>query len=182
MSENRTESQNSIKPCSISRLAALVGFGLPITLILVCAFIYSKKAPVEPLGRYSQDISRDVLSRIQKVGSSDLQTAPAKSGPPKTGEEVYAMVCSSCHATGVSNSPLFSNAEAWAPRIATGFDALLNSALHGKNLMPAQGGSMFSDYEIARAVVYMTGKAGGHFSDPPESPPPPDAEAAPGSN
>ena len=63
-------------------------------------------------------------------------------------------------------APKFGDAAAWGPRIKTGFDALLNSALKGKNAMTAQGGGAFSDYEVARAVVYMANAGGAKFDEP----------------
>ena len=58
------------------------------------------------------------------------------------------------------------DAAAWGPRLGQGFVALLNSALKGKGAMGPQGGGDFSDFEIARAVVYMANKAGGTFPEP----------------
>jgi cytochrome c5 len=55
---------------------------------------------------------------------------------------------------------------AWAPRIKTGYEALLNSALKGKNAMGAQGGGDHNDVEIGRAVVYMTNASGAKFAEP----------------
>jgi cytochrome c5 len=55
---------------------------------------------------------------------------------------------------------------AWAPRVKTGLDALLASALKGKNAMAAQGGGNFSDVEIARAVVFMANGSGAKFAEP----------------
>jgi cytochrome c5 len=65
---------------------------------------------------------------------------------------------------------------AWAPRIKTGFDALLNSALKGKGSMGAQGGGDFSDLEVGRAVVFMANKAGAKYEEP--KPPQPAAAAS----
>jgi hypothetical protein len=42
--------------------------------------------------------------------------------------------------------PSSATPRAWAPRIKTGYDALLNSALKGKGAMGAQGGGDYSDY------------------------------------
>jgi cytochrome c5 len=63
-------------------------------------------------------------------------------------------------------APKFGDAGAWGPRVKTGFEALLNSALKGKNSMPAQSGGAASDYEIARAVVYMANQGGAKFDEP----------------
>lgn len=104
-----------------------------------------------------------VAQRIQRVGS--IQFKEAKRGL-QSGEEVYKAQCSACHAAGLVGAPKFGDAAAWAPRIATGYDALLNSALKGKNAMGPQGGGQFQDIEIARAMVYMTTAAGGKFQEP----------------
>jgi len=84
----------------------------------------------------------------------------------KTGEQVFAAQCTACHSAGVAGAPKIGDAAAWGPRIATGFDALLNSALKGKGAMGPQGGGDFSDLEVARAVVYMANKAGAKFEEP----------------
>ena len=71
-----------------------------------------------------------------------------------------------CHGTGAAGAPKFGDAGAWGPRIKTGFDTLLHSALKGKGAMGAQGGGDFEDIEIGKAVVYMTAAAGGKFAEP----------------
>lgn len=103
--------------------------------------------------------------RIQPVGSitiRDVNDAAAM----KTGEQVYQAQCSACHATGAAGAPKFGDEAAWAPRIKTGFDALLNSALKGKNAMPPQGGGEMSTTEIGRGVAFMANKAGAKFEEP----------------
>ena len=47
---------------------------------------------------------------------------------------------------------------AWAPRLASGKDALYKSAIGGKGAMPAKGGSSLSDDEIKGAVDYIMSK------------------------
>jgi len=106
---------------------------------------------------------RDVTERIQKVGSVQFRDAVKEL---RAGEVVYKAQCSACHAAGAAGAPKFGDTAAWAPRIKTGFEALVNSALKRKNAMGAQGGGEFSDLEIARAVAYMTSAAGGSFKEP----------------
>ena len=84
----------------------------------------------------------------------------------RSGEEVFKAVCSACHAVGALGSPKFGDAAAWGPRIKTGYEALLNSALKGKNNMPAQGGGDTSNLEVGRALVYMVNNSGGKFEEP----------------
>ena len=86
--------------------------------------------------------------------------------PLASGEDVYKAQCSACHATGVSGAPKFGDAAAWGPRLGQGYDALLHSALKGKNAMAPQGGGNFSDLEIGRAVVYMANHGGGQLAEP----------------
>jgi cytochrome c5 len=84
----------------------------------------------------------------------------------KSGEDVFKGQCAACHATGAAGAPKFGDSAAWGPRIKTGYPALLNSALKGKNVMPAQAGGEHEDLEIGRAVVYMANAAGAKFAEP----------------
>ncbi len=106
-----------------------------------------------------------VAARIAPIASDAVFDATAVV-VAKTGQQVFEAQCTTCHTAGLLGSPKFGDAAAWAPRIATGYAALLNSALHGKNSMPAQGGGDYSEYEIGRAVVYMANKAGAKFEEP----------------
>ena len=105
---------------------------------------------------------------IKPVAQLNFKDASAPKGT-QTGEQVYKAVCASCHATGAAGAPKVGDAGAWAPRIAKGYDSLLTSVLKGKGAMPARGGSSpadISDYELGRAVVYMTNSSGGNLPEP----------------
>lgn len=72
------------------------------------------------------------------------------------GEEIYNTKCMACHASGAAGAPKLGDKEAWAPRIATGMDAMVASVINGKNAMPPKGGCMdCSDEDLAAAVEYM---------------------------
>lgn len=71
------------------------------------------------------------------------------------GEQLYKSICFSCHDQGVANAPKFGDKEAWAPYIATGMDAMLEVAIHGKGAMPPRGLSQASDAELRAAIEYM---------------------------
>ena len=76
------------------------------------------------------------------------------------GKSVYEKTCVACHATGVAGAPKLGDKAAWGPRIATGKDALLKSALGGKNAMPPKGGNAaLSDADIKAAIDYMVAQA-----------------------
>jgi cytochrome c5 len=76
------------------------------------------------------------------------------------GKTVYDTTCVACHSTGVAGAPKFGDKAAWAPRIATGKDALLKSVLNGKNAMPPKAGNPnLSEADIKAAIDYMVGAA-----------------------
>jgi cytochrome c5 len=141
-------------------LAVAYSFILPVFIIIgLVYFVTSGNKP----GAGSVDPERATAERIQKVGMVEIRDV---NRPLKSGEEVFKAVCSGCHMTGAAGAPKFGDAAAWAPRIKTGFDALWNSALKGKNAMPAQGGGDVADLEIARGVVYMANAGGAKFDEP----------------
>ena len=114
-------------------------------------------------GPGAADNAGSIESRLQKVGSVEIRDA---NRPLKSGQEVYQAQCAACHATGAAGAPKFEDAAAWAPRIKTGLEALVHSAIAGKGAMAPQGGGDFEDTEIARGVVYMANAAGAKFDEP----------------
>ena len=140
--------------------AVLLAFVIPILAII--ALVYYVTSANKPAGG-SANPEKAVAERIQKVGMVEIRDA---NRALKSGEDVFKAQCSACHTAGVAGAPKFGDETAWAPRIKTGFDALLHSALAGKNAMAPQGGGDFSDTEIGRAVVYMANAAGAKFAEP----------------
>jgi cytochrome c5 len=158
--------------------AVALSFIVPIIVIMLLVS-YVTSAKKTPPG--SDAFAAEALAaRIQPVGKVSLKEAGA-AGALRTGQEVYAQACTACHAAGVAGAPKSGDATAWAPRIKTGYDALLTSALKGKGAMAAQGGGQFSDFEVGRAVVYMVNQAGGKMDEPkaPAAAAAPAADAAP---
>jgi cytochrome c5 len=141
-------------------LAVFFSFIIPIFVII--GLVYYVTSDNKPAAG-AVNIEKALAERIQKIGMVEIRDANREM---KTGQQVFAAQCSGCHATGAAGSPKFGDAAAWAPRIKTGFDALWNSALKGKNAMGAQGGGDFSDFEVARAVVYMANAGGAKFDEP----------------
>jgi cytochrome c5 len=146
---------------SSKQLLVSVAFSFILPLVIIIVLVYLVTAGGgQPAG---VDTERAVAERIQKVGKVETMSA---SREPRNGEEVFKGVCSACHLTGAIGSPKFGDAAAWGPRIKTGFAALWNSAMKGKNAMPAQAGGAQTDLEIARAVVYMANAGGAKFDEP----------------
>lgn len=101
------------------------------------------------------------LKPLGTSSTSDAPVAAATSTAARSGKEVYAAVCQACHATGVAGSPKFGDKAAWEPRVATGLDALMNTAINGKGAMPARGGNpSVTDAELKATILYMTKEAG----------------------
>lgn len=149
------------------QLAATVAaaFIVPtVTIILLVNFVVSGNMPAAGSAGLSEQA---IAERLRPVGQIAIGGAPGAAAAPRTGEQVYQTVCSACHATGLAGAPKAGDAAAWAPRLAQGMEVLLNSALKGKGGMPAQGGGATSEYEIARALVYLGNQAGGKLSEPP---------------
>lgn len=138
----------------------LVLLGLPLVVVGSLVSYYMGQNGGQVAASMSEEA---VMGRIQKVGVLQLGESKRE---PKSGEEVYKAQCTTCHAAGLVGAPKFADAGAWAPRIATGYAALLNSALKGKGNMAAQGGGAFADFEVGRAVAYMANAAGAKFEEP----------------
>lgn len=106
----------------------------------------------------------DIRERTMPFGKLCLQGEPcASEAPPPSapaalsGSDVYDRFCHTCHATGLNEAPKTGDAEAWAPRLAKGMEAMLQTTKTGLNLMPVMGLCMScSDAELQAAIDYMT--------------------------
>ncbi len=86
---------------------------------------------------------------VMTVLSVGAQAAP-------DGLTVYNQNCAMCHTPGLANSPKLGDKAAWAPRVATGRAALLESAIKGKGAMPPRSGNpKLTDEELAAGLDYM---------------------------
>ncbi|WP_020650665.1 c-type cytochrome [Solimonas variicoloris] len=82
---------------------------------------------------------------------------------PMSGEQVYAKVCTGCHAAGVLNAPKVGDKLAWGERLKAqgGVDGVVQKAISGLNQMPPRGGdASLSDAEIKGAVEFMLKQTG----------------------
>ena len=153
---------------------ATAAFIIPIAvIILLTTYVANSKKSEQPTPEQTAMLIKPV-GQVYMEGDatpedSQPQVMKASAKMPKTGEQVFAQVCSGCHVAGAAGAPIFKNTQAWAPRIAKGYDALYASVLKGKGVMPARGGaSDVSDFELARATVYITSVAGAKFAEPKE--------------
>jgi cytochrome c5 len=88
-------------------------------------------------------------------------------GGGRSGEQVVASACASCHTSGERGAPKIGDQKAWSARAARGLTALTQEALQGIRQMPAHGGSPgLSDKEIERAITTMVNQSGGKWIEP----------------
>ena len=144
-------------------IAVVASFVVPVVVIIMLANYvdFGSKSGAGSDGMSEQAVAQ----RLQPVGTIEVRDASSPASL-KSGEQVYQAQCSACHASGAAGAPKLADGGAWGPRVKTGYDALLTSALKGKGAMGAQGGGDFSDFEIGRAVVYLANQGGAKFDEP----------------
>ena len=156
--------------------AVVASFVIPI-IVIILLVNYVVLAPKPGAG--SDGMSEEAIAqRLQPVGRVEVRDA-SKPAEPKSGQKVYEAQCAACHNSGAAGAPKLGDNAAWAARLATGYDTLLNSVLKGKGAMAAQAGGEHSDFELARAMVYVANQSGGKLKEP--EAPAAAAASAPGS-
>src|SRR5690606_9206835 len=84
-------------------------------------------------------------------------------------QQVFDSTCTACHTAGVAGAPKIGDSAAWAPFVKAGYEDMVKNAIHGIGAMPPKGGNpSLSDFEVARAVVYIANKSGASFDEPKE--------------
>ena len=116
------------------------------------------------------EIRRAVVTMANQAGAKFKQpaaqkpqaaaaAAPAKPGAVD-GKAVYDKVCVACHQQSVAGSPPLGDKAAWAPRIQTGTDAMVQTVIKGKGAMPPKAGNpALSEAEIRAAVEFMVSQS-----------------------
>ena len=157
----------------------LAAFIFPIAIILLLAELVTGDIPVDLNNPVFSDES--VAERLKPVGvlvfaSDPPQVDEKPEGTPQTasltaapvmaadsGDKIkaaYTASCAACHTTGAAGAPKLGDKSTWAPRIKSGIDTLYNSAIKGKNAMPAKGGNAsLSDADVKAVVDYMVSQA-----------------------
>lgn len=135
-----------------------------VAVAVVIALVMNLMTPVLK-GHGDEDMSgAAVAQRIKPVGEANTGAPMTADAPApvaaRSGEAVYNSVCVACHGTGAAGAPRVGDKAAWAPRIATGMDALLKTAINGRGAMPPRGTcGNCSDEELKKAVEYMVSKS-----------------------
>lgn len=142
----------------------ILAFAVPVVVVvLAVVFVAAGRKGGAGDGLTDEAIEQ----RIAPVAGFKFADSAGASKDPRTGEALYKTACIACHGTGVAGAPKTGDAAAWGPRIARGYDDVLKVALAGKGAMPPKGGvADASDFEFARAVVYLANQAGAKFKEP----------------
>lgn len=158
----------------------LAAFIFPVVIIMLLAQYVTGDPEVDQNNPAFSDEA--VAKRLKPVGTlmfasdspqdagKSAETAQAGSGgaaAPAPGADsgdkaktIYTMSCAACHTTGAAGAPKLGDKSMWDPRIKSGMDMLYNSALKGKNAMPAKGGNAsLSDADVKAVVDYMVSQA-----------------------
>jgi len=151
-------------------IVVLLSFLVPILGIVLLVQLVVDRPAADPSALTPQAVADRLrpVGRVVFAGSPDAAkegAAPSAPAPaaaamakaePPDGKKIYEGTCVACHGTGVAGAPKFGDKAAWAPRIATGMDTLLNVALNGKGAMPPKGGNAsLSKDEVHAAIEYM---------------------------
>jgi cytochrome c5 len=93
------------------------------------------------------------------LNAVDAAPATPVADLPKSGEEAFGKICTTCHTAGLAGAPKMGDKAAWAPRIAQGKDTLYKHAINGfsgeAGVMPARGGTNWPDELIKLTVDHM---------------------------
>jgi cytochrome c5 len=171
-----TEHSSPIKNVKQLIVVVVLAFVVPITLCVVIALLATRGSDMSGSPAMSEEA---VAKRMKPAGTvvmgearaPEVKPAPAAAPTASTpapaavataasGKDVYDKNCVACHAAGVAGAPKAGDKAAWAPRIASGIDALYASSLKGKNAMPPKGGNLsLADADVKAAVDYLVGLA-----------------------
>lgn len=108
-------------------------------------------------GLTEMEIKRAVTYMVNQSGGKWVEPVDTrKPGAPRTGEQIVKAQCSKCHQDGKGGAPKIGDRDAWIPRLKTGLDNTVRSAINGHGGMPARGGlANLTDAEVRSAVIYL---------------------------
>jgi cytochrome c5 len=141
----------------------LLAFLVPIIGIILLVQLVLSGARPDPNALAPEAIEE----RIQPVARLEFGPPGGETGA-RTADQIVKTVCTVCHQAGVANAPKLGDVAAWAPRIKTGLNAMVQSVIKGKGAMPPKAGdASLTEAEIQSAVVLMANQAGAKFKEKP---------------
>jgi cytochrome c5 len=153
---------------------ALLG-GLLAPVLVIYLLVKPPAAPEAPAQAASEAKTAEVEERIAPVAEVEVEEAGEASEGEAAGDTNTAMSaadvvknsCAMCHASGAMGAPKVGDKATWEPRIAQGYETLVEHAIKGIRMMPPKGGNAnLSDEDVAKAVVLMANESGANFTSP----------------
>ena len=145
----------------------LLAFLVPIFGIIMLVQLVLSRPGADPQAMTPEAVS----ARLQPVARLEIGGAGGAAGT-RSAADIVKNTCSACHQTGAANAPKLGDSAAWAPRIKTGVNALVQSVIKGKGAMPPKAGdASLTDAEIHNAVVLIANQAGAKFKEKPAAAP-----------
>jgi cytochrome c5 len=142
-----------------------VVIGTFVGAIIIITFATTKSDPVDEPAKVAEEAQVEVnVQPVAEVKVAENKTSDNSSeeGTLISGEKISQVNCILCHGAGVMGAPKIGDAAQWEARIAQGKDKLVDHAIKGINMMPANGGNAeLSDEEVAAAVIWMANQSGG---------------------
>lgn len=154
-----------MNPQDKSFLTIFTGLMTVLVLLATAIFLISRSislftGPPDATAR-KQMTAEERIKPVGQVVVAEPGKEEAAPAVERTGEEIVASVCSSCHATGVLGAPTIGDKEAWAARFERGLDALVQAAITGVRAMPPKGGDPnLTESDIQKSVTYMLQESG----------------------
>jgi cytochrome c5 len=145
----------------------LLAFVVPIFGIIMLVQLVTSRPGADPQAMTPEAVS----ARLQPVARLEIGGAGGAAGA-RSAADIVKNTCSACHQTGAANAPKLGDAAAWAPRIKTGVNTLVQSVIKGKGAMPPKAGdASLTETEIHNAVVLIANQAGAKFKEKPAAAP-----------
>jgi len=117
-----------------------------------------KKVLTSPMVKIGLFVFATLSASANFADSSEQAVQLAQLTDGFNAETTYMASCFACHSTGAAGAPKVGdgNAEAWAPRLEKGMDAVVTNAINGLNTMPPKGLCFTCTDDDLRALVqYM---------------------------
>ena len=103
-----------------------------------------------------------LLWRVVAAATLGWSGSGAIAADDAAAKAIYESGCIGCHGTGVLGAPKLGDTAAWAPRVAAGLQAVVNTTRAGKGSMPPKGGNMaLTEAQLLSVVSYMVAQSGG---------------------
>ena len=164
MSEHESPSSFIKTPQQLIKII-LLAFVVPIFGIVMLVQLVVQRPHADPAALSPEAIA----ARIAPVGQVEFgEPGAAAGGGPRSGEETVKAICAACHIAGAAGAHKIGDKTAWGAVAKKGLNGMLAIAVKGVKAMPPRGGGAdLSDYELARAIVFMVNQSGGGLKEPP---------------